>query len=459
MSSFQFIKRTMKSNALKTSIVLVAIIVNLFMSISPVAAESHWVATYGTSLQGVYPNGITKAQPDLSSVFLGSPPELKNQTMRLIVHPTIVGDTIRIRLSNVYGSQPVTFNRVTVGIQSTGAGIVEGTLREVSFSKGEGSVTIPSGERVFSDPIVLPKTAIRDDMNLSISLFSVSGTGPMTFHGTAFRTSYISAPDSGDQARNLDEAVFPFSTTSMFFLDGIDIFTDVKTTAIVAFGDSITDGYYSTINGDDTWPQLLYRRLHGEFGDRFSVINQGIGGNRIWREIGPGGKARTDVGEPGVDRMDRDVLGVSGVSTVILYMGINDLVTGNETAEQVIQGLTEVAEGLKIRGIKVIGATLTPTAGRPNTKYDTRETYEKRQAVNNFIRTSKIFDGIVDFEAAVKDPNKPSQMLADFIPNSTYGSLDGKIGDFLHPNRAGFIKMSKAFDFKLFESTPIQKSK
>ncbi|MPM71834.1 hypothetical protein SDC9_118805 [bioreactor metagenome] len=133
-------------------------------------------------------------------------------------------------------------------------------------------------------------------------------------------------------------------------------------------------------------------------------------------------------------------------------MGINDIATGKETSEQVIKGLTEVTQRLKARGIKVIGATLSPTAGRLNTKYDTAETYERRLAVNHFIRTSNIFDGVVDFEAAVKDPNNPSQMLRDFIPNSTYGSLDGKIGDFLHPNRAGFIKMSQAFELSLFDS-------
>lgn len=423
--------------------------------VRPVAAENHWVATYGTSLQGAFPSGISKLQPDLSQVFTGSTPELKNQTLRLIIHPTIVGDTMRVRLSNAYGTSSVTFDKVTLGIQSVGAGLVPGTVQEVTFS-GQKSVTIPSGERIFSDPIILPKAAIREDMNLAVSIFSSSGTGPMTFHGTAFRTSYISAPDSGDQSLNKDDTVFPFTTTSMFFIDEVDVLTDSKSTAIVAFGDSITDGFYSTLNGDDTWPQLLYRRLHSEFGNKFSVINHGIGGNRVWREIGPGGKARNDVGEPAVTRMDRDVLGVSGVSTVILFMGINDLVTGGETPEQVIKGLTEVTQRLKARGLKVIGATIMPTAGRPtvtlhDAKYNSQDTYNNRQVVNDFIRTSGIFDGVVDFEAAVKDPNNPSQLLPSFVPNSTYGTLNKNIGDYLHPNRAGFIAMSKAFDLSLFK--------
>jgi lysophospholipase L1-like esterase len=265
----------------------------------------------------------------------------------------------------------------------------------------------------------------------------------MTWHAKALQTSYLSPPGSGAKGAEDGEASFPFSTASWYFLDSVDMAT-TGTKAIVAFGDSITDGTGTTINGDDRWPDVLSRRLHAAYGDAFAVVNEGIGGNRV---VGPDDYATKPIpGGPGaLTLIDRDIISLPGVAAVIWLEGINDFGAADTPAETVIagykQGVAHIRQ--KIPGVKIFAATLTsalhstPTHGRP-------EVEAKRKALNEFLRTSKDFDGFVDFDAATFD-GATGEIKAMYQPNSSTGGP----GDKLHPNRAGYAAMAGAIDLKM----------
>jgi GDSL-like lipase/acylhydrolase family protein len=236
---------------------------------------------------------------------------------------------MRFRFSNVFGTRPVTFNKVTVALQEYSENIVPGTVTVVTFG-GEKSVTIPVGQETFSDGIRLRWVKDADDptlqgRNLAVS-YSIEGdSGPMTFHNSAFTTSYITAPGSGDHAEDLDMFAFEFTTTSFFFLDAVDVLAPSDTVVICAFGDSITDGTHSTLNVNDRWMNTLSRRLHNAYGNKVSVVNEAIAGNRVVNPVTPNSTA----GPAAVDRLDRDVLGLSGLTDVIWLEGINDVGGGH----------------------------------------------------------------------------------------------------------------------------------
>jgi lysophospholipase L1-like esterase len=285
----------------------------------------------------------------------------------------------------------------------------------------------------------------------------------MTWHAKALTTSYVSAPRSGSHGAEEDDAAFPYSTTSWFFLDGVDVMAARDTAVIACFGDSITDGTASTLNGDDRWPDVLSRRLHAAYGTRISVVNAGIGGNRI---IGPGTytlDAPVGGGPSALDRLDRDVLNLSGLSAIIWLEGINDLGQG-ATAEAVIAGMKEAVRRVRARAvagtgtganadakIKIIGATITSSGGS-STAHGTPDVDARRQAINTFIRTSGTFDGVADFDAATRD-EQTGALRAAFVPNSTIGGP----GDHLHPNRAGYQAMGNAIDIALFAPVAVAK--
>ncbi len=328
------------------------------------ALDEHWVAAWSTAPQGPYPTGFTIAQPILTFAFPDD--EARNQTFRLIVRPSIGGDTLRLRLSNTFGTQPVTFGVVFVGLQAPGQGanLVSGSNRVVTFG-GQTSITIPVGQEIYSDPL---QFKIDDDAgqprNLAVSLFVPGLSGPMTWHAAAFETSYISNPRAGNHARDVGDSAFLYSTTSWFWLDGVEVRRGGDTAALVALGDS---------------------------------------------------------------------------ESIILLEGINDLGGAGATADQVIAGMREVIGRVHDHDLTIIGATITPSTGTAFNLYGTAETNARRMQVNQFIRTSGEFDGVVDFDAAVRDPSHPEQLLPAFDANSTVGGA----GDHLHPNRAGFQAMAR----------------
>jgi lysophospholipase L1-like esterase len=386
------------------------------------SAQTHWVGTWATA----------PAQQ--------APPELRftNQTIREIVHVSIGGDTVRVRLSNVFGTDPVEIGTAHLALRGTDSGIVSGSDRALTFS-GRPRIEIPAGAVVISDPVKLTFTAASD---LAISLFlprDVLGAG---FHTSAQQTSYIASGDATAAAALTDAKPF----TSWAFLTGVDVLAPQSTGSIVAFGDSITDGARSTVDGNHRWPDRLAARLR-KAGSKLAVVDMGIGGNRILHE-GNASK-RPQFGINALARFDRDVLAQPGVKYVILLEGINDIGHAGSsapaseavTAEDIVAGQKQIIERAHEKGIRVIGATLTPFEGEANIKrgYWTPEKAKIREAVNEWIRSGKDFDGVIDFDKALRDPASPNKVKPAFDS-----------GDQLHPSDAGYQAMGEAIDLGLF---------
>jgi lysophospholipase L1-like esterase len=358
-----------------------------------------------------------------------------DQTLREIVHTSAGGDQLRIRLTNAFGTDGLVVDDVSVGLRESGAALAAGTERPVTFG-GARSVTIPAGAEVFSEPVRLAVPAERD---LAVSLHVPGPTGPATRHPGAYTTSYAA---TGDHAGDAGPDAFTSSLSSWYLLDGVDVRAGQVAGAVVAFGDSITDGTNSTVDADRRYPDDLARRLlAGPPGRRLAVLNEGASGNRLL----------TDAGSSGVSaqaRFDRDVLGQTGVRSVILLEGINDIghnlsaVSGQPvTAHDIIEAQSNLIRAAHEHRLRIIGATLTPIGG---SKYDSPEAEAKRQAVNAWIRTSGAYDGVVDFDQAVRDPAQPNRYLP------AYDS-----GDHLHPNDTGYQVMADAIDLdQLYHGSP-----
>ena len=411
--------------------------------------QSAWVTSWIASVQGPYPTGNPSAQPNMSMVFPSPANGAKNQSFRMMVKPDLWSNQTRVRLSNAMGTQAVTFSDVYVGLQLGSAELVPGTNRAATF-KGKKSITVPAGESVWSDTVDLPfvtksNQQFLDGKKLAVSFYIPDTSGPMTWHAKALTTSYVTPPEAGMQSNNESESAFSFTTASWFFLDAVDMKAAPDTQVIVAFGDSITDGTASTMNGDDRWPDVLARRLRHQYGHKIVVLNAGIGGNQI---AGPAEYSPTKpfAGGPSSSaRLERDVLSLSGVNTLIWLEGINDFSkNGMATPEKVITQLTEGVNRLNQAGIRVIGATVGSALGSTSAAHGFPAQDEKRQTLNNFIRNSKIFVGVIDFDAVTLDTTT-GQMRPEFVPDSTVGG----VGDKLHPNRAGYHAMGHSIDLDL----------
>ncbi len=407
----------------------------------------HWTAAWGASAQGPYPHGRETAQPDLSGHFPEPGYSARNQSFRMIVRPDIWGRQARIRLSNAHGSQPITFEDIHIGLRSMSSAIMPGTSRKMTFN-GTNSVTIAEDSWQNSDPIDLdfisdPNNPLLIDKSLAVSFHIVGESGPMTYHAKASQSSYLAAKGAADVCSSEDEAAFPYATTSWFFLDALEMNMAAPTKVIVAFGDSISDGSGSTINGFDRWPDVVSRRLHAKFGNTVALVNQGIGGNQV---IGPpeNTPAADNLGGiSALSRLERDVISLSGVSTIIWLEGINDFGFSDASAEAVIDGVRQGVARMRdaIPGVRVIGATLTTalnatTGGHGQESVDTR-----RRTFNKFVRTTDIYDGIIDFDAATYD-DATGELRPEMVPNSCIGGP----GDKLHPNRVGYQAMAAAVD-------------
>ncbi len=300
----------------------------------------HWVTSWAASAQGPFPSGFTLAQPGFSLVFPQPMTGAVNQSFRMIVRPDVWGSATRIRLSNAYGTKPVTFDDVFVGLQAESSEVMANTNTHVTFG-GLNSVTVPRGSSAWSDAVPIKFAGARHDLlqgrKLAIS-FHVPGTsGPITWHAKALTTSYMAAPGSGSKSAQEEEAAFPFSVTSWFFVDAVDMMMPRDTNAIVTFGDSITDGEGATLNSPDRWPDILSRRLHRRFGERFSVVNAAIAGNQVAGPVNYSAENPSPGGPAAVERLERDVLGLSGVSTVIWFEGTNDLSKNDFSALDVVK--------------------------------------------------------------------------------------------------------------------------
>ncbi len=416
-------------------------------------AGDHWVVSWTGSAHGPYPSGNSLAQPDLKAVFPDRATGGRDQSFRLIVRPELWGCQARLRFSNAFGSQPVTFADVYVGLQQAGATVLPGTNRAAAFS-GKRRVTVAPGKQAFSDPVDLPfacgagATAV-SGRKLAVSFHVPGSSGPMTWHAKALQTSYVSPPGGGSHGAEESEAGFPFSTTSWFFLDAVEMKMPADAFAVVAFGDSITDGTNSTLNGDDRWPDVLGRRLRAALGNRVAVVNAGIGGNQV---IGPArySRARPVSGGPSaLARLDPDVLSLSGVAAVIWLEGINDLGGENATADQVAAGLKSGVERMRAArpGLRVFGATVTTALGAAEGRYGHPEVDAQRKQLNDFIRQWRGFDGVLDFDRAVLDPT-----TGRLRPEMAHDTTVGGEGDGIHPNRLGYQALGMSVALALFKT-------
>ncbi len=298
------------------------------LAVAPASGQTptRWVTSWAASIHGPYPVGNASAQPSQQFTFPAPAREARDQTFRLIVRPDIWGPQARLRLSNAFGARPLTVDDVHVGLQWNGPALVPGSNRAVTFA-GKTAITIEPGHDVWSDAVDLPSVqdpAALIGRKLAVSFHVVGESGPMSWHAKALTTSYVTAPGAGRKGGDEDEAAFPFSTTSWFFLDAVDMRMPADTKLVVAFGDSITDGTSSTLNGDDRWPDVLSRRLHRQFGRRVAVVNAGIGGNQVAGPATYTAESPFSGGPSAGDRLERDVLSLSGVSTIIWLEGIND---------------------------------------------------------------------------------------------------------------------------------------
>ena len=407
-----------------------------------------WATSWAASVQGPYPIGNPSAQPDLRFALPSPEVGARDQTLRLMLRPTLWGQQARLRLSNALGTRPVTFDGVFAALQRSGAVVEPGSSAAVSFAGAE-SVTVQPGQWVWSDPVALPFVHDPADpalmgRRLAVSFHVAGESGPMTWHAKALTTSYLTPPGAGAKGGADGVADFPFSTASWYFLDAVDMAASPGTRVVVAFGDSITDGTASTLNGDDRWPDVLLQRLQAAGAGNVAVVNAGIGGNQVTGPAAYTPQTPFAGGPSALDRLDRDVLGLSGITSVIWLEGINDFSrAGTASAEAVIDGMGRGVARMRaaLPGVTVIGATVTTALNSSNPASGSAEQDAKRKALNAFIRTAKLFDATVDFDRATLDP-ETGEMRPEFVPESTTG---GK-GDKLHPNRAGYAAMAAVID-------------
>jgi lysophospholipase L1-like esterase len=387
------------------------------LSIKPAIAAppDHWVGTWATS-----PVALLNTDQKYGAV---------ETTYREIVHVSLGGDTFRVILTNEFGLDPLTISAASIALRTSASEIDVATAHPLTFN-GHASVTIPPGALVVSDStgVKLPPLS---DVAVSI-VVPVQPIQQVTHHSFADQTSF-SAPGNVVGAKSLDS---PTEITNWPFLKGIDVRASGDSAAIVAFGDSITDGARSTPDTNQRWPDVLARRLQADKKTRnLGVLNEGIGGNRILHD---------NTGPNALARFDRDVLAQASVKYLVILESINDIGHAMDpakpydvvSADDLIAGFSQLATRAHTHGIKVYGATLTPYVGA---KYSSPGGEQMRQAINNWIRTTNVLDGFVDFDKATQDPANPA------VFSST---ADG--GDHLHPGDAGYKAMGESIDLKLF---------
>ncbi|MFJ5302610.1 SGNH/GDSL hydrolase family protein [Streptomyces sp. NPDC088350] len=332
-------------------------------------------------------------------------------SFRNVVHLSVGGDATRVRLTNRLGTAPLRLDAVTVALRGSGPDAVPGSMRTATFD-GARTVTIPAGEDLVTDPVPL---AVPAGADLLITVHTPDDSGPATYHRAAGQTNYL-AP-SGNWAADSDGSAYTTTTTSWYYVTGVDVLDAPAAGSVVAFGDSLTDGNGSTRDANHRWPDRLAERLNTlPPSRRLGVLNAGISGNRLLRE---------DVGPSALSRLDADALSRSGVRVVIVLEGVNDIKgTPNATdPDAFAEAYRTLVTRAHAHGIRVIGATLTPYGG--NSGY-TAAREAVRQRINVALRAGGPFDAVVDFDAAVRDPEQPDRILP------AYDS-----GDHLHFNDAG----------------------
>ncbi|MCW8125833.1 SGNH/GDSL hydrolase family protein [Microbulbifer halophilus] len=386
-------------------------------------SDNNWVATWSASPQPLWEGDF--------ALPTNAPGNLEDRTLRQVARVSAGGERVRVVLSNRYGSKPLRIGAAHLALSGGEAEIVADSGRALTFS-GEKAAVIPPGASMVSDPVAL---SVKPLQQLAVSLYLPQPTPPQTFHWDGLQTAYIGDGNQVDSG----EMEIASTTNTRVFLSGILVDAEKKTRAVVAFGDSITDGNASTPDANHRWPDFLAERLAGR---NIAVVNAGISGARLLDSF---------MGENALARFQRDVLGQPGVSTAVVLMGINDIGwPGSDLAPK--KSLPEVGQMIGIyrqliarahlHDVRILGATLTPFEnaldGAPVQNYYTEEKEALRQEINRWIRESGEFDAVIDFDRALRDPDNPRHIRAEYDS-----------GDHLHPGDAGYRAMAEAVDPEL----------
>lgn len=409
--------------------ILVAVILNLTATAENSKADGHWVSAWSMAVHAPLP-----------FPGLPPPPVFENQTIRMVVKPTIGGSKVRVRFSNAFGSTALAIGGARLALSRQGASTVPDTDTALTFG-GRTSINIPPGAPILSDPVDLKLEPLRE---IAVSIFLPRKVSASSVHFWGQHETYVSGP--GDLT---GKSELPDSTkqTSWYWLANVEVWVPDDIAATVAFGDSITDGVGAKQGDYADWPDSLAVRLAESKKTAMAVVNEGIGGNRILHD---------GAGVSALARFDRDVLAQPGVVNLIILEGINDIGFPHMkprppqggappkespfadqfvSAQDLIGGLRQLIERAHQHGIRAFGGTLTPFEGAD---YYSAEGEAIRQEVNQWIRTSGAFDGVFDFDAAVRDPAHPTKFLEQ---------CDS--GDHLHPSAAGFKALAEAVDISV----------
>ncbi|MFI7098491.1 SGNH/GDSL hydrolase family protein [Streptomyces sp. NPDC050161] len=376
------------------------------------AAAGQWVGTWSAA--------AAAAEPGTLDGYAG-------MSIRNVVHTSVGGSSARIQLSNLYGTRPLPVSHASLALAATTGNptAATGSMRRLSFG-GRQAVTIPAGGAVTSDPVGL---TVPHDTDLLVTTYSPSPSGPATYHPYARQTSYLAR---GDRTEDDTGAAYTEQSPYWRYLTGVDVWSREAHGSVVAIGDSITDGITSTVGANHRWTDFLAERLRNEpDAPRLGVLNQGISGNRL---LVNGSRFSPNNGPSVLSRLERDALSRTGVKAVVVEIGLNDLFKSPRQLdpEKIVGGMREIVNEAHARGLRVTGGTLSPFGGH---RGYSPKLNEVREQVNKIIRSGTVFDEVVDFDKALRDPAHPLRL------RPSYDS-----GDHLHPSDQGYRAMADALD-------------
>ncbi|NDZ70067.1 SGNH/GDSL hydrolase family protein [Streptomyces sp. SID10362] len=360
---------------------------------------------------------------------------MAGRSVRNVVHTSVGGTSARITLSNLYGQSPLTVTHASIALAAgpDTAAAVGDTMRRLTFG-GSARVIIPAGGHVMSD---VARIAIPYGANVLVTTYSPLPSGPVTYHPMARQTSYLA---DGDRTADVTGVAYTTPTPYWRYLTALDVLSHEADGTVVAFGDSITDGLGADVDANHRWTDVLAERLHDAAGDgrdtpRYSVVNEGISGNRLLT----GRTGRPADNPSGLSRFERDVLDRTGVKVVVVLLGVNDILHSPELADRdgILTGLRTLVDRAHDRGLRVVGGTILPFGGYGG-HTEARETM--RQQINEEIRSGRVFDAVVDFDKALRDPYDPRRMRSDYDS-----------GDHLHPGDKGYARMGQVLDLDVLK--------
>ncbi|KKD07200.1 SGNH/GDSL hydrolase family protein [Streptomyces sp. WM6386] len=388
------------------------------------ASTGTWVGAWSTSPAGAEPG--TEAEG------------MAGRSVRNVVHASIGGTSARITLSNLYGQSPLTITHASIAVAAgsdTAAATVQ-TMRRLTFG-GNTTVVVPAGGQVMSDAV---RIAIAYGSDVLVTTYSPTRSGPVTYHPHARQISYVAA---GDLTEDVTGAAYTEQTPYWRYLTALDVLSNESDGTVVVLGDSLTDGITSTEGANHRWTDVLSDRLRtaieaGRDLPRYSVVNQGISGNQVLAN----GLGRPADNQSGLGRFGRDVLGRTNVKVVVIDLGVNDILRNPNLADpdKILDGLRTMVRQAHARGIKVVGATLMPFQGH---RGYTGAREDVRQRINAAIRDGKVYDAVVDFDEALRDPYNPRRLRSDYDS-----------GDRLHPSDKGYARMAETFDLEDLKGSP-----